>query len=103
MRVAAVLFFLACLLPSPGLADEPFPKYDRRWVWVMANLLFEKEADRVVALVERAGRDGYNGVVISTTPLEWLEGRKMGPCSRGSRAGTAASAAVATLDGWPAG
>jgi hypothetical protein len=39
----------------------------------MANLLVEKEADRVVALVERAGRDGYNGVVISDYKLNFLE------------------------------
>ena len=39
----------------------------------MTNLLVEKEADRVVALVERAGRDGYNGLVISDYKLNFLE------------------------------
>ncbi len=38
----------------------------------MTNLLVDKEADRVVALVERAGRAGYNGVVISDYKTNFL-------------------------------
>ena len=69
--------FFSILIPVvfsfPVLGDEPTPDYDRRWVWVMTNLLVEKEADRVVSLIERAGRDGYNGVVISDYKLNFLE------------------------------
>jgi len=36
-------------LPLLAKAAEPSPKYDRRWVWVMSNLLVDKEADRVAA------------------------------------------------------
>ena len=68
----SVLVLLAATCPVP--ADSPRPQnYDRRWVWVMTNLLVEKEADRVAALIERAGRDGYNGVVISDYKLNFLE------------------------------
>ncbi len=68
---------LLCLLaliagPGPAPAEDPAPRYDRRWAWVMTNLLVEKEADRVAALVERAARDGYNGVVISDYKLNFL-------------------------------
>ena len=66
------LAFALIVTPRLGLGDEPSPRYDRRWVWVMANLLVEKETDRVVALVERAGRDGYNGVVLSDYKLNFL-------------------------------
>jgi hypothetical protein len=69
LLAALILLAISC----PLRADEPGSRYDRRWVWVMANLLVEKEADRVVALVERAGRDGYNGVVISDYKLNFLE------------------------------
>jgi len=63
MRAAIPLCALALLAScSPAPAQEAGPRYDRRWVWIMSNLLVDKEADRVVALVERAGRDGYNGV-----------------------------------------
>ena len=71
-----VMLAVAALLaipPTPGRADDHRPKYDRRWVWVMTNLLVEKEADRVAALVERAGRDGYNGVVLADYKMNFLQ------------------------------
>ena len=65
---------LVVLLALAGLApaEEPGPRYDRRWVWLMANLLVETEADRTVALIERAGRAGYNGLVLSDYKLNFL-------------------------------
>ncbi len=74
MRRALLLLALALLapVPVPALADEPRHRYDRRWVWVMSNLLVDKEADRVVGLVERAGRDGYNGLVLSDYKMNFL-------------------------------
>ena len=72
MRSALLLLaFISVISSNPALAADP--RYDRRWVWVMANLLVEKEADRVVALLERAGRDGYNGMVISDYKLNFLQ------------------------------
>jgi hypothetical protein len=38
----------------------------------MTNLLVDAEADRVVALVERAAKDGYNGVVIADYKTNFL-------------------------------
>jgi hypothetical protein len=72
MRSALTLLAFSLLACHPTLAAEGDPRYDRRWVWVMANLMVEKEADRVVALIERAGRDGYNGLVISDYKLNFL-------------------------------
>jgi len=73
MRSKAVLFVLALTAaPRAVHAAENDARYDRRWVWVMTNLLVEKEADRVAALVERAARDGYNGVVINDYKLNFL-------------------------------
>ena len=73
MRSTVLLGVLAlCGISRAVPAADPGPRYDRRWVWVMTNLLVEQEADRVVALVERAGRDGYNGVVINDYKLNFL-------------------------------
>ncbi|MDX2036919.1 MAG: hypothetical protein SFX72_09725 [Isosphaeraceae bacterium] len=58
---------------AAGEADPIAPKFERRWVWVMCNLQVAKEADRVVALVERAAAAGYNGVVISDYKLNFLD------------------------------
>jgi hypothetical protein len=68
-RMLIVLWFLNVI--RPAFADDT--RYDRRWVWVMSNMLVEKEADRVVALIERAGKAGYNGVVISDYKFNFLD------------------------------
>src|SRR4051812_18520374 len=74
MKRTALLFLLALVACLRSVdAGEMAPRYDQRWVWVMANLLVDKEADRVVALIERAGRDGYNGLVISDYKLNFLD------------------------------
>ena len=67
--VAAVLAVLA-LTSGSARADA---KYERRWVWVMANLMVDAEADRVVGLVERAGKAGYNGMVLSDYKMNLLD------------------------------
>lgn len=64
---------LASLAPAPAaVAAADLPNYDRRWAWAMANLLVPAEADRVVGLIERAGRAGYNGLVVSDHKLNLL-------------------------------
>jgi len=73
MRSALLLALALVACPRAGQADETGPRHDRRWVWVMTNLLVDQEADRVVALVERAGRDGYNGLVMSDYKLNFLQ------------------------------
>lgn len=73
MRSKSLLLGLALLVaPPPSPAAGPRPEYDRRWVWVMANIQVKEEADRVVALIERAGRDGYNGAVINDYKSNFL-------------------------------
>jgi hypothetical protein len=64
------LALLATSLIGPVQADGP--PFERRWVWIMANLLVDKEVDRVAALIERAGKAGYNGAVLSDTKFNIL-------------------------------
>jgi len=73
MKFATLL--IACLVVAPppaGHAADAKPRYERRWVWVMSNLLVDKEADRVEGIVEQAGRDGFNGLVLSDYKLNLL-------------------------------
>ena len=67
----AVLFL--AISPIMARATDPAPKYERRWVWVMSNLMVDKEADRVVALIERAGKSGYNGLVLADYKMNLLD------------------------------
>ena len=71
-RLLILALIVAVGVPRSGSGDDATPRYDRRWVWVMTNLLVDAEADRVVALVERAGRAGYNGLVLSDYKLNFL-------------------------------
>jgi len=73
MKFATLL--IACLVVAPppaARAADAKPRYERRWVWVMSNLLVDKEADRVEGIVEQAGRDGFNGLVLSDYKLNLL-------------------------------
>lgn len=72
-ELARLLPILLALIPAVARAADPEPKYERRWVWVMANLMVDKEADRVVALIERSAKTGYNGLVLSDYKMNLLD------------------------------
>jgi hypothetical protein len=75
IRTAAGLALLALLtaVPSPA-ADEPAkPRYSQRWVYAMHNLLVDKNVDDLVALIDRAGKAGYNGLVLADYKFNILE------------------------------
>jgi hypothetical protein len=61
-----VLMFPFLAFPSlcPG-ADNPRPHYAERWVYTMPNLLVDRSVSDLLALIERAGRSGYTGIVIA--------------------------------------
>jgi hypothetical protein len=49
----------------PAAAQDNGPSYKLRWFRAPQNLLVARQADEVVALIGRAGRSGYNGVVLA--------------------------------------
>ncbi len=78
MSRSSLLALVLMAISSASTASADGPAFERRWVWIMANLLVDKEADRVVALIERAGKAGYNGAVLSDTKfniLGWMPER----------------------------
>jgi hypothetical protein len=48
------------------------PAYGDRWVYCSANLQVDKSADDVIALIERASRGGYTGVVLADCKFQVL-------------------------------
>jgi hypothetical protein len=59
-------------LPTPRADDAP-PRYAQRWVWAMYNLQVDKNADQVIALIDRAAKSGYNGLVLADYKLNILD------------------------------
>ncbi len=64
-RLAALALLCAAFVSPSALPQAPRPPFERRWVFVMCNLLVDQQAGDVAALIGRAGRCGYNGVVLS--------------------------------------
>ena len=49
----------------PAIAGQPTLDLKYRWVYVQTNLLVDKNVKDVLALVERASKAGYNGIVLT--------------------------------------
>ncbi len=73
MKRFALATLAALVLASPCLAAEPHPRFERRWFYLMTNLMVDAEADKVVALLDRAGKAGYNGLVLADYKLNLLD------------------------------
>jgi hypothetical protein len=72
IRATWLMTVLMVVVPTcTAWADGP--RYERRWFYAMHNLQVEAEAERLVELITRAGRAGYNGVVIADYKLNILE------------------------------
>jgi hypothetical protein len=69
--VSLAAWAVSSCLPAP--AAEPMPRYEQRWVYAMYNLQVDKNADTLVALLERAGKAGYNGLVLADYKLNILD------------------------------
>jgi hypothetical protein len=52
-----------------GMAPAP---YGERWVYCSFNLQVDRSADELIALIERAGRGGYTGIVLADYKFQVL-------------------------------
>lgn len=58
--------FIIVVLVAPSLqADEAKALFPQRWFYAPHNLLVDKNVDALIALLDRAGKHGYNGVVLA--------------------------------------
>jgi hypothetical protein len=73
-RALTILFLLSSTLVAPSApAAEPPPRFAQRWVYLQTNLLVDKNVDDALALIARAGKAGYNGVVLADYKFNILE------------------------------
>ena len=59
-----VCLALGCGWPAAA-AEKAGPRYERRWLYASTNLLVDRNVEALTALLARAGKSGYNGVVLA--------------------------------------
>jgi hypothetical protein len=64
---------LAALVSAAAwAADPPAAALEHRWVYLATNLLVDKSVEDALALVERAAKAGYNGLVLTDSKfMRW--------------------------------
>jgi len=67
------LTFAVLAASAPLARADEAPRYARRWFYAAFNLQVEKNADELVVLLGRAGKAGYNGVVLADYKLNVLD------------------------------
>lgn len=67
---AVALLLLSTTCPAGEAGGS---RYDERWVYCMTNLQTEPSVKDVIALIERAKRDGYTAIVIADYKLQLLD------------------------------
>ena len=73
MRLILPALAASLVASSPAPAADPAPRYADRWVYCMFNLQVEKNADELVALIDRAAKAGYTGIVLADFKLNVLD------------------------------
>src|SRR5262249_26788478 len=71
MVLVLLLAGLAGAVPAVPAAEPP--RYAQRWVYASYNLQVEKNADQLIALIARAAKSGYNGVVLADYKFHVLD------------------------------
>ena len=61
------------MLGGPSSAGARFPRpYGERWVYGSFNLQVEKSVDDLIALIGRASRAGYTGILLADYKFQVL-------------------------------
>jgi hypothetical protein len=93
-RLTLLVVLLSVVLLTPPAVPQPSkPLFEQRWVWAVYTLRDDKQADDLIALIQRAGKCGYNGVVLSDYGFNFLERMPEGYFKNAARVRHAADAA----------
>jgi hypothetical protein len=69
----SLLLLALALAPVSARGAEPAARYEQRWFYAQSNLLVKENADELIGLIRRAGKSGYNGLVLSDYKLNILD------------------------------
>jgi len=72
LLLTCLTFAALAVNAQAGRADEA-PRFARRWFYAQFNLQVEKQADELIVLLGRAGKAGYNGMVLADYKLNVLD------------------------------
>ena len=73
MRIATIATIPFFLFTPLAMSAEPAPRYADRWFYASYNLLVDKNTDDLIALIGRAGKAGYNGMVLADFKFNLLD------------------------------
>ena len=68
-----LLSLLVLFIGSSLSKADDAPVYQDRWVYVATNLYVPKNVDDLEALIVRAAKAGYNGIVLTDSKLSYLD------------------------------
>jgi hypothetical protein len=68
----AVAFLLGAQAPA-GVIDSQGPLFRERWVYCSTNLLVDRNVEQVLALIERAAKSGYTGMMLADYKFQILD------------------------------
>lgn len=68
--MVGLLLTTAC---HSATAEDAPPRFSQRWFYASSNLLVDKNVDDLIALLDRAGKAGYNGLVLADYKLNLLD------------------------------
>src|SRR5437868_539862 len=74
--VIGLLAALAAVILPDGASragDVAPSPYQERWVYCSSNMQVERAADKVIALIQRASRDGYTGILLADYKFQILD------------------------------
>jgi hypothetical protein len=70
--LAAISLFVG-LTGAATASDQGGSPYGERWVYCSANMQVEQSTNDVIALIQRASRDGYTGILLADYKLQVLD------------------------------
>lgn len=62
-EIAVLIALSGMAMPAGAEAQDPV--YARRWFYASNNLLVDRNADELIAIIRRAGKSGYNGLMLA--------------------------------------